>query len=383
MTRVRILKSLKDIAAADWNGCATSTSVPYNPFVSYEFLSALEVSGSATHETGWAPNHFVKDDEGKIVGAMPCYLKSHSQGEYVFDYGWAEAFQRAGGRYYPKLQISVPFSPCTGPRALAATHEIKQHLAEAAISYCSSRNASSAHITFASEQDIQALSNDKWILRQDIQFHWRNDGYNSFEDFLASLSSSKRKNVKKERRSVAENGITFEHLTGKDLTENHWDHFFAFYMDTGSRKWGRPYLTRTFFSLITETMAKNTLLVMAKRDGRYIAGALNFIGGDTLYGRNWGCLENHPCLHFEACYYQAQDFAIAHSLKTVEAGAQGEHKLARGYLPVKTQSMHYLAHPGLRRAVSDYLANERAAVSHDQSLLVEHSPFRQSHGDEE
>jgi uncharacterized protein len=377
--KVRTLASLKDIATDAWDAC----SPVYNPFTSHAFLSALEESGSATAQTGWASSHIVIEDAGKVIGAMPCYAKSHSQGEYVFDYGWAEAFHRAGGRYYPKLQVSVPFTPATGPRLLAPNDETRRMLSDAVISLCGAAKASSVHITFASPQDVSAIASEKWLLREDIQFHWKNEGYKSFDEFLGNLSSSKRKNLRKERKTVADTGITFEQLTGKELTEDHWDHFFAFYMDTGSRKWGRPYLTRTFFSLISERMPDRVLLVMAKREGRYIAGALNFIGDDALYGRNWGCLENHPCLHFETCYYQAQSFAIDLGLATVEAGAQGEHKLARGYLPVKTQSLHYLAHAGLRRAVADYLAAERAAVTNDQGLLAEHSPFRRTQGDEE
>lgn len=370
---LRPLTSLKDISATDWNACATATGQPYNPFVSHEFLLALELSGSATLKTGWAAQHLVLEVGHRIVGAVPCYLKSHSMGEYVFDHAWADAYHRAGGSYYPKLQVSIPFTPATGPRLLAATAEHRQALAQGLVDLCKQHKVSSVHITFALDYEADEST---WLKRHDIQFHWMNNGYSTFDDFLASLSSAKRKNMRKERKSVAEAGITFEHLTGNDLRDDHWDAFYQFYLDTGSRKWGQPYLTRKFFKLIHETMAKDVLLILAMREGRAIAGALNFIGGDALYGRNWGCIENHPNLHFETCYYQAIVFAIGHGLKRVEAGAQGEHKLARGYVPVKTNSLHYLAHPGLSRAVADYLEHERRAIDQNQQELAEHTPFR-------
>ncbi|MDE2445967.1 MAG: N-acetyltransferase [Alphaproteobacteria bacterium] len=376
-TKITAISSLRDVSAADWDSCAGND----NPFVSHAFLLALEMSGSATAKTGWAGQHLILEDNGKIVGVVPCYLKTHSRGEYVFDHGWADAFTRAGGRYYPKLQVSVPFTPATGPRLLASTAEHRLALAEGLLTLCEQSKASSVHITFALDAEAQELQNAGWLLRNDIQFHWHNQGYLSFADFLAQLSSSKRKNIRKEREAVARGGITFEHVTGAALTEAHWDHFYAFYMDTGSRKWGDPYLTRKFFSLINQTMPEKTLLVMAKREGRTIAGALNFIGKDTLFGRNWGCTENHPFLHFETCYYQAMDFAISRGLAKVEAGAQGEHKLARGYLPEKTNSLHHLAHPGLARAVADYLEQERAAIAQDQDVLGQHSPFRHEEQD--
>lgn len=375
-TQVRVLQSLADIATDQWNACVRAADPQNNPFVSHQFLLALEQSGSATAATGWAARHLVLEIDGKVEAVAPCYLKSHSQGEYVFDHGWAEAFQRAGGSYYPKLQIAVPFTPVTGPRFITANTQHQQMLAAAAIELCSHASASSVHVTFATPAEAKAFSGSQWQLRNDTQFHWRNNNYGSYTDFLATLSSAKRKNLRKERQAVASLGITFEHLSGTNLREVHWDHFFAFYTETGSRKWGRPYLTRKFFSLINEQMPENILLVMAKSNNRYIAGALNFIGGDTLYGRNWGAVEQHPFLHFETCYYQAQDFAIARKLRIVEAGAQGEHKLARGYVPVPTQSLHYLQHTGLRRAVADYLAAERQAVAADQALLAQHTPFR-------
>ncbi len=379
--KISAINSLKDIAADDWNACAQIDSGAFNPFTSHAFLLALEQSGSATTKTGWSAQHLVLEENGKIVGVVPCYLKSHSMGEYVFDHAWADAYTRAGGHYYPKLQVSVPFTPATGPRLLANTTEHRSLLADGLVSLCQQSKSSSVHITFATEQDASEMAAKGWLQRNDIQFHWHNQGYSNFSDFLAALSSSKRKNIRKERQAIVDNGISFELVTGGDLKEQHWDHFYKFYMDTGSRKWGQPYLTRKFFSLINETMKNETLLVLAKREGKTIAGALNFIGGNTLYGRNWGCLENHPFLHFETCYYQAMDFAISRGLKTVEAGAQGEHKLARGYVPEKTHSLHHLAHPGLSRAVAEYLEHERAAIDENQHELGEHTPFRHSEQD--
>jgi len=314
------------------------------------------------------------------VGAVPCYAKSHSQGEYVFDHGWADAFERAGGRYYPKLQASVPFTPATGPRLLVREGEdANRDLLAAGLRNLTDRlGVSSAHVTFADDKDIAALERAGYLMRTDQQFHWANDGYATYDDFLGSLASRKRKALRKERAAAVEHGIIIDRLTGKDLTESVWDDFFSFYMDTGSRKWGRPYLNRTFFSMVGERMADDVLLVMARRNGRYIAGAINFIGGDRLFGRNWGCIEDHPFLHFEVCYHQAIDFAIERGLSVVEAGAQGEHKLARGYMPVTTHSAHYIAHPGLRRAVSDYLDQERREVAEIGDYLEEHGPFRKA-----
>ncbi len=314
------------------------------------------------------------------MGAVPCYAKSHSQGEYVFDHGWADAFERAGGRYYPKLQASVPFTPATGPRLLVREGEdANRDLLAAGLRNLTDRlGVSSAHVTFADDKDIAALERAGYLMRTDQQFHWANDGYATYDDFLGSLASRKRKALRKERAAAVEHGIIIDRLTGKDLTESVWDDFFSFYMDTGSRKWGRPYLNRTFFSMVGERMADDVLLVMARRNGRYIAGAINFIGGDRLFGRNWGCIEDHPFLHFEVCYHQAIDFAIERGLSVVEAGAQGEHKLARGYMPVTTHSAHYIAHPGLRRAVSDYLDQERREVAEIGDYLEEHGPFRKA-----
>ncbi|HEX7108752.1 MAG TPA: GNAT family N-acetyltransferase [Aestuariivirga sp.] len=373
--KLRTVDSVLEIPADQWNACANPSG--FNPFVAHEFFSALEKSGSATLKTGWKAEHLVIENaRGGIEGIAPCYVKSHSQGEYVFDHGWAEAFHRAGGRYYPKLQTSVPFTPVTGPRLFSASAETRALLAKGLVSVCTELKASSAHITFLPEGDWQHADRKQWLQRQDIQFHWQNHNYKSFDEFLASLSSAKRKNIRKERQAVRDAGISFDWVTGKELRESHWDAFFDFYMETGSRKWGSPYLTRKFFSLVSASMGKHVLLIFARRSGRIIAGALNFIGSEALYGRNWGTVEHHDFLHFEACYYQAIDFAIQHKLKRVEAGAQGQHKLARGYLPEKTYSLHHFAHPGLARAVGEYLEQERRAIDQDQALLAEHSPFR-------
>jgi uncharacterized protein len=381
---VRIATSIGAFTKAEWESLAETTrgcAGGYNPFLSYEFLTSLEESGCAAPRTGWRGQHLRLDDgDGNMLGAVPCYAKSHSQGEYVFDHGWADALQRAGGSYYPKLQISVPFTPVTGPRLLVAggldPAEVKPALAASLAALTDKLGVSSAHVTFARADDVAVLKNADFLLRTDQQFHFFNNGYGSYADFLDTLASRKRKALKKERREALSAGITVDWLTGKEITERAWDDFFGFYMDTGGRKWGRPYLNRKFFALIGERMADDVLLVMAKRNGRYIAGAINFIGSDALYGRNWGCIEDHPFLHFEICYHQAIDFAIARGLKVVEAGAQGEHKLARGYMPVTMQSAHYIAHPGLRRALADYLQRERREVARMGEYLEAHGPFR-------
>ena len=398
------VSSVSQIPAEDWDACANPASAPdtldgldtlaspsdycsnlishYNPFISHAFFSSLEGSGSACARTGWGPRHLLARLEGTIAGIVPCYLKSHSQGEYVFDRGWADAYERAGGRYYPKLQASVPFTPAAGPRLLirgGADHErIATALASGLVALCGVSKASSVHVTFAREAEWKLLAAHGFLQRTDQQFHWHNQGYGSFEDFLATLNSRHRKAIRRERREALAEGITIHPLTGSDVTEDAWNAFFAFYMETGSRKWGRPYLTRAFFSLIGESMAEDVLLVMARRNGRWIAGAINFIGSDTLFGRNWGAIEHHPFLHFEVCYYQAIDFAIRRGLKTVEAGAQGEHKIARGYLPQTTYSAHYIADPDLRRAISDYLRHERAYVAEAARELTHAGPFRKT-----
>ncbi len=395
--QLRATPTIGDIDAEAWDACANPgwprTGFPaanpgenppacaYNPFISHDFLYCLEASGSAVARTGWQPQHLVAArPDGTLAGVVPCYLKSHSRGEYVFDGGWAEAFERAGGDYYPKLQVSVPFTPATGRRLLAApgpdAGAIQEHLAAGLLALCRTHHASGVHVTFMPEAESALLARHGFLQRTDQQFHWRNEGYASFEEFLEALSARKRKTVRRERREALENGVTIHWLTGRDLTEEAWDAFFDFYMETGSRKWGRPYLTRAFYSLAGERMADRILLVMAKRQGRWIAGAINFIGSHTLFGRHWGAIEHHPFLHFEVCYYQAIDFAIARGLARVEAGAQGEHKLARGYLPTTTHSAHYLAHPGLRRAVADYLVREREYVAEMGEELAESAPFR-------
>jgi hypothetical protein len=397
--------SVSEVPAADWDACANPAPAPdsldrldtlaspdptpysgagskmaYNPFVSHAFFSALESSGSAVARTGWGPRHLVARLDGEIAGIVPCYLKSHSQGEYVFDRGWADAYERAGGRYYPKLQASVPFTPATGPRLLIRDgvdqQQIGTALASGLVALCEATKASSVHVTFAREAEWKFLAAHGFLQRTDQQFHWHNQGYGHFDDFLATLNSRHRKAIKRERREAIASDITIHALTGSDITEDAWDAFFEFYMETGSRKWGRPYLTRSFFSLIGESMPQDVLLVMARRNGRWIAGAINFIGSDTLFGRNWGAIEHHPFLHFEVCYYQAIDFAIQRGLKTVEAGAQGEHKIARGYLPQTTYSAHYIADSGLRRAIADYLKRERAYIAEAGRELAELGPFR-------
>ena len=346
------------------------------------FCGRSRSSGAATRKTGWLGQHLVlNDNAGRPAAILPCYLKSHSMGEYVFDHGWADAFERAGGRYYPKLQVSVPFTPATGPRLLARdsadADRAQQTLAAGAVALARKLDVSSVHVTFATENDAAVFAAAGFLLRNDQQFHFINDGYRDFDDFLDALASRKRKAIRRERRDALTGGIEVELLTGASLTEAAWDAFFAFYMDTGSRKWGRPYLNRRFFSLVGERMADRILLVMARRNGRFIAGALNFIGSDALYGRHWGAVEEQPFLHFELCYYQAIEWAIAHRLPRVEAGAQGEHKLARGYRPITTWSAHWIADPSFRSAVEDYLRRERQQVARDGEALAEYLPFRE------
>jgi len=368
----RLVTSAAEVGRARWNALANPQGLAEpHPFTTYEFFAALEESGSATRQTGWQAAHLVTPD-----GLMPLYLKSHSYGEYVFDHAWAEALERAGGDYYPKLQCAVPFTPVTGPRLLAASDQARETLLKTAASAVKQIGASSLHITFLTAAEWRAAGDAGYLQRTGQQFHWENRGYKNFDEFLGELSSAKRKNLRKERASVRDAGVEFDWLTGQDITETHWDQFFDFYMDTGGRKWGTPYLTRDFFSRLSESLAHQTLLIMAKTNGRYIAGALNLFGDGTLFGRNWGASEYIPFLHFETCYYQAIDFAIARGLKKVEAGAQGEHKLLRGYLPVETYSAHMIAHKGLARAVDDFLDAERAAVTENIAELARHAPFR-------
>lgn len=370
----RVGDGVAGFASEDWDRCAGIE----DPFLSHAFLSALEQSGSATAETGWRPLPIAIDGpDGRPDAVMPAYLKSHSQGEYVFDHGWADAYSRAGGAYYPKLQIAVPFTPVPGRRLLTRSPALAPALIAAAERLVDANGLSSAHATFIDPAERPVFEAAGWLLREDSQFHWLNEGYADFDAFLAALSSRKRKAIRKER-AAAQAGLEIVHLTGAELTEAHWDAFWGFYQDTGTRKWGRPYLTRAFFSLLGERLADRVLLVLALRDGAPIAGALNLIGADALYGRYWGCVEDVPFLHFELCYYQAIDAAIARGLSRVEAGAQGAHKLARGYRPTPTWSAHYIADPGFRAAVSDFLSRERPAVAHEIAALDELAPFRKA-----
>ncbi|MDE0051969.1 MAG: GNAT family N-acetyltransferase [Rhodospirillales bacterium] len=374
-----VLSSIAQVDEADWDRCAGRD----NPFVRHAFLWALEESGSSTAETGWHPRHIVlKSAAGAVLGAVPMYLKNHSYGEYVFDHGWADAFERAGGRYYPKLQVSVPFTPVTGPRLLAppgpGAEAVRTALLSTCVGLCDQSGVSSLHVTFPTEDEFDLMGEAGLLQRTGIQFHWLNEGYGTFDDFLASLASRKRKQIRKERQAVADAGLTITALSGPEIEERHWDAFFVFYQSTGSRKWGVPYLTRAFFSLLSERMADQVVLVMVERAGKPIAGALNLAGSDALYGRNWGCIEEHRFLHFEACYYRAIDYAIAHGLGRVEAGAQGPHKLARGYLPVPTYSAHWVANESLRDAVANYLDHETREIDREIAVLERHGPFRQS-----
>jgi uncharacterized protein len=371
---VRLENGVAEINAASWDRCAGAD----NPFVSHAFLSALETSGSATARAGWQPIPIIIEGSGgSLAGATPAYAKSHSQGEYVFDHSWADAYARAGGRYYPKLQIAVPFSPVPGPRLLTDDESVAAALIRVAEAVVEKHGLSSAHATFIDARDKARFEAAGWLIRAGTQFHWANDGYTCFDDFLAALASRKRKVIRKER-AAAQEGLEIVHLSGNEISESHWDAFWYFYQDTGARKWGQPYLTRAFFTQIGETMRDTLLLILALRDGKPIAGALNLIGEDALYGRYWGCREDVPFLHFELCYYQAIDAAIARGLARVEAGAQGEHKLARGYVPVTTWSAHYIADPGFRAAITDFLVRERHAVEREIAFLGEMGPFKRN-----
>jgi predicted N-acyltransferase len=368
----RLADGIASFAAEDWDRCAGAD----DPFLSHAFLSALEDSGSATAQTGWRPLPIAIDGtDSRPAAVVPAYVKSHSLGEYVFDHGWADAYERAGGAYYPKLQIAVPFTPVPGRRLLVRDPALAPALIAAAEQVVDANRLSSAHATFLLPEDVALFERAGWLIRADSQFHWMNEGFASFDDFLATLASRKRKAIRKER-AQAVGGLEIVHLTGADVTEAHWDAFWAFYQDTGARKWGQPYLTRQFFSLLGERLGERVLLILACRDGAPIAGALNLIGAEALYGRYWGCVEEVPHLHFELCYYQAIDAAIARGLKRVEAGAQGSHKLARGYRPVPTFSAHYIRDPRLRDAVADYLAAEGRAVAREIAALDEMTPFR-------
>jgi predicted N-acyltransferase len=366
---------IAEIDAAEWDACAGTD----NPFVRHAFLSALEDSGSAGGRTGWLPQHAVlRDHAGRVVAAAPMYAKSHSYGEYVFDHGWANAFERAGGRYYPKLQVAVPFSPVPGPRLLLrpGTGISTETLAGALVQGCQGLGLSSIHATFCTEAEWTALGGAGWLQRLGMQFHWENPGYTCFDDFLATLSSRKRKVLRRERRDANDAGLTFRTLRGAEIGKREWDAFYRFYQSTVDRKWGSAYLTRSFFTLLGERVGDSVVLMMAEHDGTPVAGALNLAGAEALYGRNWGCRGDWPFLHFELCYYRAIDWAIEHGLKRVEAGAQGPHKIQRGYVPKPTYSAHWIAHPGLRDAIGRFLEQERADVLADMAALAEETPFR-------
>jgi predicted N-acyltransferase len=379
---VNVSRRISEIGRETWNACATNPAYLGNPFVLYDFLDALEAANCAVERQGWGPQHLSLEDEaGGVAAVMPLYLKSHSQGEYVFDHAWADAYERAGGRYYPKLLSAAPFTPASGPRLLVRpdvdADEARALLLGGALTLCERYGASSLHVNFPTESEWRFMGERGFGLREGQQYHWENRGYRDFEDFLGALSSGRRKTIRRERRE-AQAPVEIVRLTGADLTEEHWDAFFGFYMDTGSRKWGRPYLSRPFFSLLGERLADRVLLVMARREGRWIAGALNLVGDDCLYGRHWGCVEELPFLHFELCYYQAIEWAIDRGLPRVEAGAQGQHKIARGYLPKPVYSAHYISDPALRAPVERFLEQERAAVDQEMEWLTEeYSPFRE------
>ena len=369
--------AIADIDPADWDACAGDG----NPFVSHAFLSVVEDSGSATQRTGWVPQHAVlKNADGVVVAVAPIYAKTHSYGEYVFDHGWANALERVGERYYPKLQVASPFSPVPGPRLLRRPGSGVSigTMANALVQACKAHDLSSVHVTFCQEDEWNELGEAGWLRRIGMQFHWENAGYKDFEGFLAALSSRKRKVLRRERRDANAAGLEFHTLAGAEITERHWDAFYRFYHATVDRKWGSAYLTRAFFSLLGQRLGDKVVLMYAEKDGKPVAGALNLVGSEALFGRNWGCVGDWPFLHFELCYYRAIDWAIAHGLKRVEAGAQGRHKIQRGYLPKTTYSAHWIAHTGLRRAVSNFVEEERAGIEHDMKALAEESPFRKN-----
>ena len=366
--------NIADIPAADWDACAGGT----NPFVSHAFLSALEDSGSANARTGWMPQHAVLREGDQVQAVVPMYAKSHSYGEYVFDHSWANAYERSGGNYYPKLQAAVPFSPVPGPRLLTRPGVPPEALGQALIQACEELGLSSIHATFCTPDDAEALERAGWLRRLGTQFHWENAGYGTFDDFLGALSSRKRKAIKRERRDANAAGLDFVALRGHEIQPRHWDAFYRFYTSTVDRKWGSAYLNRKFFPMLSERLGDAVVLMMAEKDGTAVAGALNLVGAEALYGRNWGCRGDWPFLHFELCYYRAIEFAIEHGLARVEAGAQGQHKIQRGYLPRPTHSAHWIAHPGLRRAIASYLEQERPAVQADMAALAEGSPYRKA-----
>ncbi|MGY6697403.1 MAG: GNAT family N-acetyltransferase [Roseinatronobacter sp.] len=380
---VSIIGSLTEISAADWDACANPKAArpALDPFTTHRFLSALELSGSVGAGTGWEPRHILVHHDSRLVAAAPMYVKSHSQGEFIFDHAFAQAYARAGGRYYPKLQLAVPFTPATGRRFLCLPgfeREGAAAILQSMASLARENRLSSAHVTFCTAEEAAEGDAQGYLHRVTEQFHWENPGYGSFDDFLQALSSRKRKTLRKERATAQGFGGTIRQVTGDALEPHHWDAFWQFYQDTGARKWGTPYLTRRFFDLVQSSMREDVLLVLAERDGVPVAGALNFIAQDTLFGRYWGCVEEHPCLHFELCYYQAMDFAIARGIARVEAGAQGTHKLARGYMPTGVHSLHYFPEPGFHRAVARYLDDEGRAIDHEMLALAEYAPFRKT-----
>lgn len=382
---INVLSSLSDISPEDWDACACPETLdgkqPNDPFTTHRFLLALEQSGSVGQGSGWTPRHLSAHVDGELIAVMPTYAKGHSQGEYIFDFSWAHAYENAGGSYYPKLQVSVPFTPASGRRFLtkADFEEVGQSaLVQGAVQLAAENQLSSLHITFCTEAEAVAGEQMGLLHRVSQQFHWENSGYSNFEAFLADLSARKRKNIRKERRTANGFGGQIKTYTGDQILPEHWDAFWNFYQDTGARKWGTPYLTRQFFDHVQQTMRGDVLLILAERDGEYIAGAMNFIGRDTLYGRYWGCVEDHPALHFELCYYRAIEFAIEHDLSRVEAGAQGEHKLARGYLPVTTHSLHWIADQGFKSAIEQFLVEESAAVGEENEILTSYGPFRKT-----
>lgn len=383
---VKVVGAISEISAADWDRCANPQGLAYDPFLDHRFLTSLEEAATVGAKTGWIASHLVLEEAGCVTGVMPLYVKTHSRGEYIFDAGWAQAYERAGGTYYPKLQGAVPFTPVPGRRLLVEAGpdapQRRRALLAAAIELAKRNGLSSLHLTFLSQAEWTEAGAAGLLQRTDKQFHWHNAGYATFDEFLATLASRKRKNVRKERLQAVESGLVIERISGGNITEAHWDAFFEFYTDTGSRKWGQPYLNRAFFSLLGKAMPERCLLIMARRGSRYVAGALNLIGGDCLYGRYWGTTEHAPFLHFEICYYQAIDFAIAHKLARVEAGAQGEHKLARGYLPTPTFSVHWIADTGFRKAVARYLDDERRYMEREREALAEYGPYKRLSADE-
>jgi uncharacterized protein len=380
---ISVFESLSDIDKADWDALANPEGAPYDPFISWDFLQALEESGSATRRTGWGGRHLqCKDGSGAVVGYAPVWLKSHSQGEYIFDHAFADAWQRAGGQWYPKLTSAVPFTPVPGRRLLSLPGQIGAPARAAMLSaleqIAAQGELATAQVNFPSSDDLASLEQMGWLIREDRQFHFFNKGYGCFDDFLAELSSDKRKNLRKER-AKAQAGLEIMRLSGEQITEEHWDVFYQCYLDTGDRKWGTPYLNRKFFTLLGQRLADKLVLILARDGDTWIASALNFIGGDALYGRWWGRLEDRPFLHFELCYYQAIDEAIARGLSRVEAGAQGGHKLARGYVPVSIWQGNWIANTGLRAAIKDFLVRERKAMAEDTYWLNERTPFKADH----